>query len=204
MTFTKQTRNWFIRDSLVDGVVIIVQVFFILRWINFRTIVTYVNLTCVTIVWGSQIPKVWNPTCISVGYSIFKTTCLFIPIVLLDQPQKLSIMQIVHCNLCLYLMFYFLATRLSKPSFNRSPPAVTEKGHPVTSPQEDLVDLNGSDPDEALCIICLMRPKNATIVHGTSGHVCCCLECANTLQRRNDPCPICREPIQLVIQQYLV
>jgi hypothetical protein len=61
---TKQIRNWFIRDSPVDGVVIAVQVVFILPQISFRTIVTYVKLTCVIIVWGSLIPKVWNLPCI--------------------------------------------------------------------------------------------------------------------------------------------
>lgn len=57
--------------------------------------------------------------------------------------------------------------------------------------------------DSEKCIVCISRPKNATIVHGHTGHICCCLSCAYALERRGDPCPICRAPIDRVIKQYL-
>jgi len=52
--------------------------------------------------------------------------------------------------------------------------------------------------DSQKCIVCMTRPKNATIVHQRTGHICCCLRCANTLQQRGDKCPICRAHIDTV------
>ena len=56
--------------------------------------------------------------------------------------------------------------------------------------------------DSQKCIVCFAKPKSATIVHGNTGHVCCCLSCAYTLQRRDDKCPMCRAPIDRVIKHY--
>lgn len=52
------------------------------------------------------------------------------------------------------------------------------------------------------CVICLTHERNATIVHGETGHVACCLACARILKARGDKCPVCRLPIDLVIQQF--
>lgn len=69
---------------------------------------------------------------------------------------------------------------------------------------DDPDDTKYDDLDDSeKCIVCINRPKNATIVHGHTGHICCCLSCAYALQRRGDPCPICRAPIDRVIKQYL-
>jgi len=54
----------------------------------------------------------------------------------------------------------------------------------------------------AQCVICLTQDRNATIVHGETGHVACCLICARILKARGDKCPVCRLPIDLVIQQF--
>ena len=80
----------------------------------------------------------------------------------------------------------------------------------------------GTASAEDVCVICMVEPRNATIVHGDTGHVCCCLECARTLKRRGDRCgcrcsqaavlkadsppagPICRSAIDSVIRQYCV
>jgi len=66
---------------------------------------------------------------------------------------------------------------------------------------EDEVNIENLD-DSQKCIVCLSRPKNATIVHQHTGHVCCCLRCAYTLQQRGDKCPICRADIDKVIRHY--
>ena len=81
----------------------------------------------------------------------------------------------------------------------------TAAGFPVMSPQEDVLAVNGSCSGQydSKCIICLEKPRDATIVHGGTGHVCCCLDCAKRLEQRRDPCPICKQPIQLVIQQFV-
>ena len=58
-------------------------------------------------------------------------------------------------------------------------------------------------PDEVeFCLICLTEERTATIVHGETGHICCCLQCARILKQHGDRCPVCRLPIQLVIQHF--
>nr|XP_014350442.1 PREDICTED: E3 ubiquitin-protein ligase Mdm2 [Latimeria chalumnae]XP_014350443.1 PREDICTED: E3 ubiquitin-protein ligase Mdm2 [Latimeria chalumnae] len=52
------------------------------------------------------------------------------------------------------------------------------------------------------CVICQSRPKNGCIVHGRTGHLMACYTCAKKLKRRNKPCPVCRQPIQMVVLTY--
>jgi len=61
---------------------------------------------------------------------------------------------------------------------------------------------NITDSSSINCLICLTEERNATIVHGETGHVACCLVCARILKARGDKCPVCRLPIDLVIQQF--
>ena len=59
------------------------------------------------------------------------------------------------------------------------------------------------EPNENLrCVVCMVHRKNATIVHGTTGHICCCMQCALILKSKGDKCPICRAPIDNVIRHY--
>ena len=52
------------------------------------------------------------------------------------------------------------------------------------------------------CLICLTEVRNSTIVHGETGHIACCLICARVLRARGDRCPVCRLPIDCIIQQF--
>ena len=52
------------------------------------------------------------------------------------------------------------------------------------------------------CVVCLDAARDATIIHGDTGHMCCCYDCALDLKWRGDPCPMCRLPIDAVIRQY--
>ncbi|XP_074128181.1 E3 ubiquitin-protein ligase Mdm2-like isoform X2 [Sminthopsis crassicaudata] len=54
------------------------------------------------------------------------------------------------------------------------------------------------------CVICQSRPKNGCIVHGRTGHLMACFTCAKTLKKRNKPCPVCRQPIQVVVLTYFL
>ena len=74
------------------------------------------------------------------------------------------------------------------------PSFITEKGNTVASPED--TDVNNK------CIICMENPKNATLIHGDTGHCCSCWACAQVLKQRGDPCPICRAPIEHVIRQF--
>ncbi|XP_063783563.1 E3 ubiquitin-protein ligase Mdm2 isoform X2 [Pseudophryne corroboree] len=52
------------------------------------------------------------------------------------------------------------------------------------------------------CVICQTRPKNGCIVHGRTGHLMACFTCAKKLKKRNKPCPVCRQPIQMIVLTY--
>nr|5MNJ_C Chain C, E3 ubiquitin-protein ligase Mdm2 [Homo sapiens]5MNJ_G Chain G, E3 ubiquitin-protein ligase Mdm2 [Homo sapiens] len=58
--------------------------------------------------------------------------------------------------------------------------------------------LNAIEP----CVICQGRPKNGCIVHGKTGHLMACFTCAKKLKKRNKPCPVCRQPIQMIVLTY--
>ena len=61
----------------------------------------------------------------------------------------------------------------------------------------------GRQQDELqLCVVCMEQPRNATIVHGETGHICCCVECATQTRLRSGQCPICRLTIDAVIRNY--
>jgi E3 ubiquitin-protein ligase Mdm2 len=65
-----------------------------------------------------------------------------------------------------------------------------------------LDSASGLETDQMTCVICMEKPSDATLVHGRSAHVCCCLECAANLQHMGHSCPMCRKPIEAVLQLY--
>jgi len=72
---------------------------------------------------------------------------------------------------------------------------------PLPSPKKRAP--NGVEYSD-LCMICLSKPKEASIIHGKTGHQVCCYLCAKRLRRRGKPCPVCRRHIQKVVKNYLV
>ena len=55
---------------------------------------------------------------------------------------------------------------------------------------------------DVLCVVCLSAPRNASFIHGETGHIACCLRCARALKARGDTCPVCRMHIERVIQHF--
>lgn len=55
---------------------------------------------------------------------------------------------------------------------------------------------------DQLCCICMVSQRDASMVHGDTAHICCCLECARTLVAKGNPCPICNEPIDTVLRNF--
>jgi Zinc finger, C3HC4 type (RING finger) len=70
-----------------------------------------------------------------------------------------------------------------------------------TRTQHGSTSGSGTNADDP-CLICLCEERTATIVHGDTGHVACCLVCARILKARGDCCPCCRLPIDRVIQHF--
>lgn len=76
--------------------------------------------------------------------------------------------------------------------------AATGAGH---NDQQQREHKRRSKEDHS-CLVCFSSHRNATFVHGESGHIACCLECARVLKGRGDPCPVCRLPVDSVIQHF--
>lgn len=66
---------------------------------------------------------------------------------------------------------------------------------------DDDGENNAKEADNS-CLVCFSATRTATFVHGETGHIACCLECARVLKGRGDACPVCRLPIDHVIQHF--
>ncbi|XP_052021957.1 E3 ubiquitin-protein ligase Mdm2 isoform X2 [Apodemus sylvaticus] len=71
-----------------------------------------------------------------------------------------------------------------------------------TEDREESVEPSFSPNAIEPCVICQGRPKNGCIVHGKTGHLMSCFTCAKKLKKRNKPCPVCRQPIQMIVLTY--
>ncbi|KAG7387524.1 hypothetical protein PHYPSEUDO_014046 [Phytophthora pseudosyringae] len=63
-----------------------------------------------------------------------------------------------------------------------------------TQTPEDDIDI----PEGAECIICLCEPRNTTVL--PCRHMCLCSECAEALRKSSSTCPICRTPVESLLQ----
>ncbi|KAM6216005.1 E3 ubiquitin-protein ligase Mdm2 [Rhynchocyon petersi] len=73
-----------------------------------------------------------------------------------------------------------------------------------TQSKEDSVESRSRPVATEPCVICQDRPKNGCIVHGKTGHLMACFTCAKKLKKRNKPCPVCRQPIQMIVLTYFL
>ena len=69
--------------------------------------------------------------------------------------------------------------------------------------EEDMEEEMGEGSSIAmdLCVVCLTRPRNASLIHGDTGHQVCCIECATRLKLEKKRCPVCRQKIKLVVKK---
>lgn len=62
----------------------------------------------------------------------------------------------------------------------------------------------GEEDVQEMCISCMIKEKNALFLHGGDdgeyGHRACCMQCAHKIIGLAMTCPICRLPIERVIQ----
>jgi hypothetical protein len=88
-----------------------------------------------------------------------------------------------------------------------SPIQMKKKSRTVLMPASDSSGhlLNNTPGDDsACCIICLTGVKDASIVHGRTGHQVTCYPCAKKLRRHGQPCPVCRRPIARIVRNYVI
>ena len=75
--------------------------------------------------------------------------------------------------------------------------------HAVPSAPAAWNEEEGAASNEGvMCVVCWSRPKEAGLVHGNSLHRCCCLYCATNLVSLGQPCPMCRRPIERILEVY--
>ena len=91
------------------------------------------------------------------------------------------------------------------PAFAPHDPGLFHWSLRPATPHAKMSRKNSSRPpndDDDVCVICLCESRSATMIHGDTGHIACCLICARILQARGDVCPVCRLPIERVIQHF--
>ncbi|XP_045584368.1 E3 ubiquitin-protein ligase Mdm2 isoform X2 [Procambarus clarkii] len=74
------------------------------------------------------------------------------------------------------------------------------------------VNIESSEIDELelasgvsnLCLICCLRPKNGSIIHGRLSHQATCYQCARRLLNSGSRCPVCRRKIHMVCKHIIV
>lgn len=75
----------------------------------------------------------------------------------------------------------------------------TEQGH--HQHEDERVDVQSSQEDRTLCIVCFDNPKE--VIFLGCQHRACCEGCANEIMNvGNCQCPICRAPIVQMIKPY--
>ena len=55
---------------------------------------------------------------------------------------------------------------------------------------------------ECVCCFDRLNRSAASLLHGSTAHMCCCMDCADLLARAGMPCPICRRHIDQVVQTF--
>lgn len=66
-------------------------------------------------------------------------------------------------------------------------------------------NMDVSDEDENLCVICLDAPKQGSFIHSggdDTAHMCCCMECAKQIMSTTKKCPMCRAAVERIIKTY--
>ena len=58
----------------------------------------------------------------------------------------------------------------------------------------------GQSESDNTCCVCMAAPRDASLVHGETAHICCCLDCARALKAKGNACPICNDPIDAVLR----
>jgi len=88
-------------------------------------------------------------------------------------------------------------------SFPDTAPEITSTaGDSQTS--DDCMSSLRSGGRQRMCSICMVRPCDAVLAHGSTCHQTTCMLCGQSLLTQQPPqgCPVCREPIDRVLKHY--
>ena len=86
---------------------------------------------------------------------------------------------------------------------NKQDNIINNTDNNINNRTEDTNEIGGrgniSRSEENLCIVCYV--ERTCIVFGC-GHLCCCSSCYNKIKDKDNRCPLCRKPIDNIIQMY--
>ena len=81
---------------------------------------------------------------------------------------------------------------------------LTPTVNPIPTPIVNLTPTQTpGTADDEYCVVCMDRVREVTLVHGETGHTCCCNNCAIELQKSSSGCPMCRLPIEAIIKVFM-
>lgn len=70
-----------------------------------------------------------------------------------------------------------------------------------TMPTEEEPENSGDIPDEDLCVVCLLRRRQAAFIQ--CGHRVCCVPCAQRVEQGSNPlCPVCRQIVTSIVRVF--
>uniref|UniRef100_N1QTZ8 Putative E3 ubiquitin-protein ligase MGRN1 n=1 Tax=Aegilops tauschii TaxID=37682 RepID=N1QTZ8_AEGTA len=74
------------------------------------------------------------------------------------------------------------------------------KGHLLVRYQVPNVDVPDADDDGMgkECVICKIGPRDTVVF--PCRHLCMCSECAQALRFQSNKCPICRQPVEKLME----
>eukprot|EP01024_Parvocaulis_polyphysoides_P006759 TRINITY_DN11919_c0_g1_i1.p1 TRINITY_DN11919_c0_g1~~TRINITY_DN11919_c0_g1_i1.p1 ORF type:complete len:307 (-),score=6.48 TRINITY_DN11919_c0_g1_i1:534-1454(-) len=67
--------------------------------------------------------------------------------------------------------------------------------------QQIMEEQKKAEQDEQLCVVCLNEPKTVGFAHGETVHRCIGIECADKFSV-GQPCPICKQSIELILKKF--
>lgn len=74
--------------------------------------------------------------------------------------------------------------------------SATDSGFETNNSQDWNTDFAGVEK----CLACLEKNINALFLHGKTGHLCCCYQCAKRIWFETRRCPICRSKVSNIIR----
>jgi E3 ubiquitin-protein ligase MUL1 len=70
-----------------------------------------------------------------------------------------------------------------------------------TMSTEEEPENSGDIPDEDLCVVCLLRRRQAAFIQ--CGHRVCCVPCAQRVEQGSNPlCPVCRQIVTSIVRVF--
>jgi hypothetical protein len=55
-----------------------------------------------------------------------------------------------------------------------------------------------------LCLLCRVNQKDASLIHGRTGHQVCCYPCGKNIWRQNRRCPVCNRTVEKVVKNIIL